>query len=168
MRVIPFYGRMRNPKSISSNLFWPLLPRFCFLYDESFRLYGRQHPLLFGHPVYFTQVFVSTLLVRLRKMQLPNKLDDYEWVEEWRKICIRMTNNDIVDGLKLPLRTIWGIGKLLEDSDFDVETVGVRKIQDRSGQMVRNNNFISNVQKLIEKWSVHLNPKNYSTPETFR
>lgn len=62
-----------------------------------------------------------------------------------------MTNNDIVDGLKLPLRTIWGIGKLLEDSDFDVETVAVRKIQDRFGQMVRNNNFISNVQKLIEK-----------------
>ncbi|CAG0899558.1 unnamed protein product [Darwinula stevensoni] len=73
-------------------------------------------------------------------MQTPNRLDDYEWPEEWRRkvivysICAGMTNNDIVDKLKLPLRTIQRIRKQLVDSDFDVEAVAARKTQDRAEQ----------------------------------
>lgn len=89
-------------------------------------------------------------------MQTPNRLDDYEWPEEWRRkvivcsICTGTTNNDIVDKLKLPLRIIQRIRKQLVDSDVDVEAVTARKTQDRAEQRVRSSNFISNVQQLID------------------
>lgn len=45
------------------------------------------------------------------------------WIRKVYSICARMTNTDIVDKLKLSLRTIRRIRKQLEGSDFDVEVV---------------------------------------------
>ncbi|CAG0880436.1 unnamed protein product, partial [Darwinula stevensoni] len=75
--------------------------------------------------------FMAIGTVRLQRMQTPNRLDDYEWPEEWRRkvivysICAGMTNNDIVDKR---------IRKQLVDSDFDVEAMAARKTQDRAEQ----------------------------------
>lgn len=84
-----------------------------------------------------------------------NKLNEFSFPEEWKRkviiysICAGMTNNDIVDKLKLPLRTIQRIRKQLIESEFDVEAVGNRKSQDRTKQKVRSKNFITNVQQMI-------------------
>lgn len=88
-------------------------------------------------------------------MRTPKRFDDYEWSEDLgRKVIVysiftRMTNN-ITDKLKLLSSTIQRIGKQLENSDFDVKTMADRKIQNRSEQRVRSNNFIWNMQQLID------------------
>lgn len=56
--------------------------------------------------------------------------------------------------VEVALRTIQKIRKQLEDSDFDMKVTVVRKIQDRPGQNMMSNNFISNVRKLIHDPSI--------------
>lgn len=85
-----------------------------------------------------------------------NRLNNYEWPEEWRRkvivysICAGMTNTEMVEMLKFPLRTIQRIRKHLTDSIYAIEDVAVRKLQDRSKQRVRSVNFIKDMQKLVE------------------
>lgn len=89
-------------------------------------------------------------------MRTLKKLNEFKWPEEWKRkviiysICAGMTNNDIFEKLKLPLRTIQRMRKQLMESEFDVEAVMNRKTQDRAKQKVRSEKFIANVQQMID------------------
>ena len=58
-----------------------------------------------------------------------NRLNNYEWPEEWRRkvmvysICAGMTTTEMVDMLKFHLRTIQRIRKHLTDSNYATEDV---------------------------------------------
>lgn len=89
-------------------------------------------------------------------MEIFQNFNKYKWPEEWKRkvivyaICAGMTNNDIFKKLKLPLRTIQRIRKQLVDSNYDVQLVGNRKIQDRQEQRVRNPKFIKDVKQVVD------------------